>query len=107
MTSPAHKLFKSVQTSDFKWDQSQVRGAPADFRSSQVPSDANSEFLAKIHRSHKRKKKTATKQQPVSNLPVSTPRVKVAPAISHHANTKLRPYRPDPSHYLQRVSTAS
>jgi len=107
MTSSAHKLLKSMQTSNIKWDQSHVRGAPADFRSLQVPSDANSEFLAKIHRGHEQKKKTATKQQPASNPPVSTPHVKVAPAIPQHANTKRRPYRPDLSHYLQRVSSAS
>jgi hypothetical protein len=48
MTSPAHKLLKSMQTSH-------VRGVPADLRSLQVPSDANSEFLPKIHRGHEQK----------------------------------------------------
>ncbi|KIM39104.1 hypothetical protein M413DRAFT_236022 [Hebeloma cylindrosporum] len=99
MTPSAHKLLKSMQTSDFKWDRSHVRGVPADFCSLQVPADAKSEFIGKLHRDHAQKKRKVVKQRTSSN----TPRVKLAPAIPQHANTKGRPYRPDPSHYLQRA----
>ncbi|KIM39093.1 hypothetical protein M413DRAFT_29660 [Hebeloma cylindrosporum] len=77
MTPSAHKLLKSMQASDFKWDRSQV------------PADAKSEFLGKLHRDHAQKKKTVVKQRTSSN----TPRVKLAPAIPQHANIKGRPYR--------------
>jgi len=107
MTSPAHKLLKSMQTSDFIWDKPHMRGVPLGHQCLPVPPDANTEFLSKIRHGQRSKQKMAVKKRPAHNFPVSTSRVKTAPALPHHANTKGRPYRPDPSHYLQRASTAS
>ncbi|KIM39102.1 hypothetical protein M413DRAFT_236009 [Hebeloma cylindrosporum] len=100
MTYPAHKLLQSMQGSGFKWDRPHVRGIPEDIRSFQIPADASSEFLDRVHQGQKR---TAIKLRPLLNTTVSTPRVKLAPALPHRANKKGRPYRPDPSHYLQRA----
>jgi hypothetical protein len=109
MTPPAHKLLRSIQTSDFKWDKSHIRGVPPDPHCSQVPKDANTILLRKIHQVAPLGKRTTTTRRTASN-PLGSTRtscVKVAPALPYHANVKGRPYRPDPSHYLQRASTAS
>ncbi|KIM39107.1 hypothetical protein M413DRAFT_29667 [Hebeloma cylindrosporum] len=76
-----------------------------DHRCMPFPLDANTEFLRNIHQSAPPKRETT--QCSALDRPGNTraSRVKVAPAIPHHAskNKKGRPYRPDPAHFLQRA----